>query len=405
MPALDDGSLSFRSDRASNVIRIYGGRGPMNMNANSKRRISGKQRFSTEKHSDDELLARSEVVQVELMPQDDNWGENTTCLTGNTSEHSCSYDDIRRLKDFSQVEGMMILGSRFLPCCRFPSIIISVVTCMASICSPAVMVALPKLSHLAARTNITWNTTPCGSDCEGLLINFSVKMVIFLFGLWALFFRRSTESLPRLFISRAFLLAFVFLVIFAYWLFYIVRILQPAEPNFTSIVTFALSFLDALIFIHYLALIILEIRHLKPVFKVHVVRSPDGVGRTYSLGYVSVQRAAAIILQNYYRDFAIYNPYLEALPTRGKKGSSNKLPVTSFKIYDVDAGSETVNPQDVNTQAIIAAAARKRDAGHNERFYEELEWERRVKKRKARLITAVEESFAHVKRIGEDKGF
>jgi len=37
-------------------------------------------------------------------------------------------------------------------------------------------------------------------------------------------------------------------------------------------------------------------------------------------------------------------------------------------------------------QAIIAAVARRRDAGHNERYYEEAEYERRVRKRKARLV-------------------
>jgi len=37
------------------------------------------------------------------------------------------------------------------------------------------------------------------------------------------------------------------------------------------------------------------------------------------------------------------------------------------------------------TRAIMAAVARRRDAGHNERYYEEVEYERRVRKRRARL--------------------
>lgn len=78
---------------------------------------------------------------------------------------------------------------------------------------------------------------------------------------------------------------------------------------------------------------------------------------------------------------------------RGGAGSVSSGGVSSAMMPSADA-----------TQAIMAAAARKRDAGHNEKFYEEIEWERRVKKRKARLVTAAEEAFGHVKRLHEEKG-
>lgn len=45
-----------------------------------------------------------------------------------------------------------------------------------------------------------------------------------------------------------------------------------------------------------------------------------------------------------------------------------------------------------------------RDASHNDRFYEEQEYDRRVKKRRARLITAAEEAFTHIKRMQEESG-
>lgn len=53
---------------------------------------------------------------------------------------------------------------------------------------------------------------------------------------------------------------------------------------------------------------------------------------------------------------------------------------------------------------MLAAHARRRDSSHNERFYEEHEYERRVKKRKARLVTAAEEAFTHIKRLHNDQG-
>lgn len=53
-------------------------------------------------------------------------------------------------------------------------------------------------------------------------------------------------------------------------------------------------------------------------------------------------------------------------------------------------------------RAILTAQARRRDSSHNERFYEEHEYDRRVRKRKARLITATEEAFAHIQRVNSD---
>lgn len=48
--------------------------------------------------------------------------------------------------------------------------------------------------------------------------------------------------------------------------------------------------------------------------------------------------------------------------------------------------------------------SRRRDSSHNERFYEEHDYERRVKKRRARLITAAEEAFTHIKRLHHEPG-
>ncbi|KRX95483.1 Vang-like protein 1, partial [Trichinella pseudospiralis] len=199
-----------------------------------------------------------------------------------------------------------------------------------------------------------------------------------------------------------------------------------------------LSLVDALLFVHYSALVAVELLpRLRPVCRVHVLRSPDGFSRSYLLGQLSVQRAAVQLLHWYYRDFPPYNPLLDRpLPsnTKAKKSTggsqvgSNAAPpsVGAFKsslvciclfvclfvysnfnvgsVYDVDGRSDAVSLSDVNAKAIMAAAARKRDSAHNERFYEELEWERRVRKRKARLLTAVEEAFAHVQRFHDEKG-
>ncbi len=46
----------------------------------------------------------------------------------------------------------------------------------------------------------------------------------------------------------------------------------------------------------------------------------------------------------------------------------------------------------------------RRGSSHNERFYEEHEYERRVRKRRARLIAATEEAFTHIKRLQDEQG-
>ena len=58
-------------------------------------------------------------------------------------------------------------------------------------------------------------------------------------------------------------------------------------------------------------------------FYVKVIRSPDGESRSYALGNLSIQRAASHVLDKYYTDFPIFNPYLERC-------------VSSFKLLKLD---------------------------------------------------------------------
>ena len=42
-----------------------------------------------------------------------------------------------------------------------------------------------------------------------------------------------------------------------------------------------------------------------------MVRSPDGESGGFTLGAMSVQAAAAAVLDKYYTEFPVYNPYLD----------------------------------------------------------------------------------------------
>jgi vang-like len=98
------------------------------------------------------------------------------------------------------------------------------------------------------------------------------------------------------------------------------------DNDYASIVRFASSLVDALLFVHYLAVILVELRHLQSQYAVKVIRSPDGASRTYTVGEYSVQQLAAWCLDRYYRDFETYNPYLETVAQRGPRR------MTEFKV-------------------------------------------------------------------------
>lgn len=67
-------------------------------------------------------------------------------------------------------------------------------------------------------------------------------------------------------------------------------------------------------------------------------------------------------------------------------------------MYDIEGlGDCTISES--NARLLMEAAAKRRLGGHNERFHEIMEWERRVQKRKYRLISATEDAFASVQSI------
>ncbi|XP_030607346.1 vang-like protein 1 isoform X4 [Archocentrus centrarchus] len=293
--------------------------------------------------------------------QDDNWGETTTAVTG-TSEHSLSQEDIVRItKDLEDSVG--------LDCRRYFARTLAIILGLLVFFTPLAFLVLP---------HILWpeNLKTCGTACEGL------------------------------FISVAFKLLFVI----SYWLFYGVRILESKDDNYQGIVQYAVSLVDALLFIHYLAIVLLELRQLQPCFSVCITRSTDGETRHYNLGQLSIQRAALAIIEHYYCDFPVHNP---ALLSASKSRAAKHL--AGLKVYNVDGefpaapaegpGNNAAAAGIAHSQsrAMIAAAARRRDTSHNELYYEEAEHERRVRKRRARLVVAVEEAFTHIKRMQEEE--
>ena len=99
-----------------------------------------------------------------------------------------------------------------------------------------------------------------------MLISFSFKLLILFFGCWAVFFRHPRATMPRIYLYRSCVCVLIFVFVFSYWLFYGVRIAgeQRRRVQYYEIVQFATSMVDALLFVHYLAVVLVELRHLTP---------------------------------------------------------------------------------------------------------------------------------------------
>lgn len=166
-----------------------------------------------------------------------------------------------------------------LDCSRHLGVAAGTTLALLSFLTPLAFLLLPPL---------LWREElePCGTACEGLFISVAFKLLILLLGSWALFFRRPKASLPRVFVLRALLMVLVFLLVVSYWLFYGVRILDARERSYQGVVQFAVSLVDALLFVHYLAVVLLELRQLQPQFTLKVVRSTDGASRFYNVGHL-----------------------------------------------------------------------------------------------------------------------
>ncbi|KOB72238.1 Strabismus/van gogh-like protein [Operophtera brumata] len=327
-----------------------------------------------------------EVIEVQILPQDENWGENTTVVTGNTSEGSQSMEDVSNWP-MEKDNGIGFV------CSRYFGTTVALGLAFISFVSPLAMVVLPKIGffpglsdNIAIQPSQRIQLLACTAECKGILLSLAFKLVLLAIGVWAVFLRPRNAILPRIFVFRAMTLVTLAVCIFSYWLFYVVQITEATKAlavgeeaiDYNSLVSYVSSFADTLLFIHYIAVILMEIRHLEPVYYIKIVRSPDGESRSYSIGQLSIQRAAVWVLQRYYTEFPIYNPYLEKIPI----SKSQRQAKSSIKST---AGSCT------------GSAGRRRDSAsaHNERYYEEAERERRVRKRRARLLTACEDAFAH----------
>ena len=171
-----------------------------------------------------------------------------------------------------------------------------------AILTPVLMILLPKMDVVGFKES----QMICNVECDGLLISFSFKLVILTIGTWALFFRPSKvmkcidtimydthvyrvlfgmvylsiyrctfqATLPRIYMFRSCICVLLFVIVFAFWLFYGVRVLDGRggegqamisaahrKVQYIDVVNYASNLVDSLLFVYYLAIVLIEIRH------------------------------------------------------------------------------------------------------------------------------------------------
>lgn len=68
------------------------------------------------------------------------------------------------------------------------------------------------------------------------------------------------------------------------------------DEDYHGIVQFAVSLVDSQLFVHYLAVVLLELRQLQPCYSVCVIRSTDGETRHYNIGQLRCARCSCTVL-------------------------------------------------------------------------------------------------------------
>ncbi len=131
--------------------------------------------------------------------------------------------------------------------------------CALCLSSPVAMVALPALG---VPRGLRPQQLSCGVDCDGALAALAFKLFALAAGAWAVFARPSRASLPRVRLFRAGASCLAAVVLAAFWLFYLSHLLhEPELVRYRALVGFASGMVDSLLFVHYLALLLLELRH------------------------------------------------------------------------------------------------------------------------------------------------
>ena len=174
---------------------------------------------------------------------------------------------------------------------------------LLTVTSPLVMISLPNMDLVP----IKLSQLQCGVGCEGMKISIIFKLILLSLSCWALLCRSWGGSLPRVRLIRTGLLCLLVLMLTLFWTVYSLHLTQQnrASLQYESLVWLASSLVTCLLYLNYLALLLLLLTPgLNSGLVVHVIRAEDGASRYFNLGSVSLQEAAREVVRDYYRSFS-----------------------------------------------------------------------------------------------------
>ncbi|GMT36081.1 hypothetical protein PFISCL1PPCAC_27378 [Pristionchus fissidentatus] len=322
----------------------------------------------------------------------DDWGDNTTAITG------ASENDFYGVEENKQIESTVgtVVVRR---CSRLLWVTLSSLICIAAFLSAPLMVVIPVALH---HYKSEWPAIVCELDCQGNLFDLAFKSFFLIVAQLAMYYRKATADLPRLYFARASITFLVLFELFGFWLFYVVRILLERQAAYVHVTSFALSLINALLCTHYLSLIVLELRKHRQEYYITIVRDPDGESRTMTIGRMSLQEAAVQVLRHYQTHFPSFNVYLDK--TRYSGGRMKSFAAPEFKVYDIEGIGGHDSMSEHNARVLMEAMAKRRPNGHYDMFKKEQDWENRLNKRKYRLMASAEDAFTQVQPVYANQG-
>lgn len=221
------------------------------------------------------LDSQDERIEVKILPQDENWGETTavSCHGGNDdtlttiNETNIQINDpIEQLPKRTDPRTRSILIAHF----------IVYFLCLLAYLSPLLFLSLPYILRRSEFIQINDYT---------LLLTILFKLLLLFVGVLLLFYRRrNTIYFPRIHRQEFIFFLILITIIFTYWFYFILKLLQRTIIQYESILSMTSTYEDLLLFFLFIVILTLEIKWLYPKYIVKIVRSPDGHTRQYTIG-------------------------------------------------------------------------------------------------------------------------
>lgn len=110
----------------------------------------------------------------------------------------------------------------------------------------------------------------CDIGCEGQIIAIAVRLLVLSLASLYLFWRTPKAKMPQINLYRTGVNFLTFLVAAVYWIFYSYKVIHWENYDYPPIVKYSSNFVDILLFVHYLAIVLLYLRKDQEIYLLEV---------------------------------------------------------------------------------------------------------------------------------------